>query len=85
MKTMNTISNKPFQLLTLTAPSAWASYLINGDVSGLEENEVTAIHAWLTAEGLGYCVDCNDAGFLAYHDASSFALAGDCQTYTFIN
>jgi hypothetical protein len=84
MKTMNTISNKPMQLATLTAPTAWASYLINGDASGLEDAEVTTINVWLTAEGVGYCVNCTDAGFLSHHDASGFALAADCQTYTFI-
>lgn len=73
------------QIYTLTAPSHWASYLINGDYSGLEINEPNDIRAWLSTYGLTpeNCVDCEDAGFKWKHDASSYALASDCQLYTF--
>jgi hypothetical protein len=70
-------------LIQCTAPSAWASYLINDDPGDLEDSEITTINKWLTANNLGYCVDCEDAGFLHRHDASGYALAADCQTYTF--
>jgi hypothetical protein len=70
-------------LIMLDAPSAWASYLINGDASGLEDDEQRACDAWLASEKLGAPVDCFDAGFCHSHDASAFALAGDCQTYVF--
>jgi hypothetical protein len=71
------------KLIMLDAPSAWASYLINGDASGLEDDEQRACDAWLKSEKLGAPVDCFDAGFCHSHDASGFALAGDCQTYVF--
>jgi hypothetical protein len=70
----------------LVAPSYWASYLINGDSSGLTAVEKLAADDWLKDQALWEfdCVDCQDAGFRWRHDASKFALAGDCQTYTFM-
>jgi hypothetical protein len=66
-----------------TAPSAWASYLINDDATGLDDGESAIIDAWLEYNQLGHCYDCEDAGFLHRHDASGYALAADCQLYTF--
>ena len=72
-------------IVRLTAPSAWASCLINGDASGLDTSESEAIEAWLIREGLDSPVDCEDAGFLWHHDAfKECPLGADCQTYTFI-
>jgi hypothetical protein len=74
--------------IVLTAPSNWASYLINDDASGMDDNEIAACDAWLKAEfsrQSHYCVDCVEAGFMRYHDAASFyPLAADCAEYTFI-
>ncbi len=78
----------------LTAPSSWASYLINGDGSGLDEGELDAILAWLERIGQyrlddrkahRYPVSCEDAGFVHWHDAWLEAqYAADCQTYAFL-
>ena len=67
-----------------TAPSAWASYLVNADASGLEDGEIAQCDAWIKGIGLGAPVACEDAGFIAYHDArDTGALPADCQTYAF--
>jgi hypothetical protein len=71
------------KLVMCDAPSAWASYLVNGDASGLEDDEIKACDAWLASEKLGAPVDCFDAGFCHSHDARAYALPGDCQTYVF--
>jgi hypothetical protein len=71
-------------VLTLTAPSHWASYLINSDDSGLNDRERFEVNAWLDDHGLGMPVSCDDAGFLKDHDARRFALAADCQIYSFL-
>lgn len=72
-------------VVTYTAPSAWASYLINGDASGLEDGEQATVDAWLASIGLGDPVSCDDAGFRHVHDAFAFMpLAADCQTYSFL-
>ncbi len=70
--------------VTYTAPIYWASYIINGDHSGLEPDEKAACDKWLESIGNPYAADCADAGFHWNHDANAFALAGDCATYTFL-
>ena len=70
----------------LIAPSCWASYLINGDASGIDAEDVAACDAWVAREGLGLPVDCEDAGFCWRHDASNeMPLGADCQEYVFID
>ena len=69
---------------TLTAPSHWASYITNGDASGLTAKEKAQCDAWLAAEDAGSCVSCEDAGFMWRHDACRYAIASDCQEYTFL-
>ena len=69
---------------THTAPSAWASYLINGDDSGIDAADKAAADAWLESLNLGAPVDCTDAGFMGHHDAYNVCpLAADCQSYAF--
>lgn len=73
------------EIYKFTAPSAWASYLFNGDSSGLEDSDIRACDRWIDRLNLGDPVDCEEAGFLRYHDASyEMNLAADCQTYTFL-
>ncbi len=77
--------------ISYSAPSSWASYLINGDASGLEPDEITACDAWTkmvwrfnpSARGP---VDCKDIGFRKYHDARHLigGRAADCQEYYFL-
>lgn len=70
------------ETVTGTAPSYWASYFINGDSSGMEDEEIRQADAFADWLG-GYIVSCEDAGFMRYHDAQPFGtLAADCQTYT---
>lgn len=70
--------------LTYKAPAYWASYLINGDASGLEDNEKAACDAWLGNLPAQWCVSASEESeFIKYHDASQFADACDCLTYTF--
>lgn len=71
------------ETVTGTAPSHWASFLINNDDSGLDLQEIDqalAFAHWLGAMP----VSCEDAGFMRTHDAMRVcsALASDCQTYT---
>lgn len=73
------------QTIEATAPSHWASYLINGDDSGLESSERQAADAWIAREGMGMPASCDDAGFCWNHDAEVEAPYGaDCQTYVFL-
>lgn len=71
--------------LTVTAPSAWASAIVNLDYSGLERDEISKLNTFLAMKGLSFsdCVACKDAGFLWDHDAASITGGADCQRYTF--
>jgi hypothetical protein len=79
---------KPTTRLTAieaTAPSHWAPYFINGDASGLYEDERVAADAFLERMAMGSPVSCEDAGFRHRHDAMiESPLAADCQTYVWL-
>jgi hypothetical protein len=67
---------------TYILPAYWASYLINGDASGLEEEDQRACDAWLARNPGGSCVDCGESYFSHRNDAGT--LAGDVAEYTFL-
>lgn len=71
--------------VSATAPSHWASYLVNGDGSGLEPDEADAAEKFVDTCLRGIMpVSCVDAGFIAFHSARSAGVvdyAADCQTY----
>jgi len=70
---------------TYELPSFWASPLINGDYSGMEDTDIEALEKWLEKEKPGYCVSLSDESFFAWrHDASAYVLACDCSEFTFI-
>lgn len=61
--------------------SYWASYLINGDDSGIEESDkrqADDFAAWLG----GNIVDCEEESHFARPDWPLDCLLGDCITYT---
>ena len=68
-------------LTTYRLPAYWASYLINGDASGLESGERATIDAWLAREGGPNIVDCGDSYF-SRHNESGNGMAGDVCEYT---
>jgi hypothetical protein len=60
-------------------PAYWASYLINGDASGLEPEEKKACDDYLTKRELPGPVDCKPAGFGRFD-----GLGCELETYTFL-
>ncbi|HYG24470.1 MAG TPA: hypothetical protein VEH04_16955 [Verrucomicrobiae bacterium] len=69
--------------VTYTLPASWASYLINGDASGLEDGESSRIDYWLLSHNLPSPVDCSEeAHFARSNDATQ--LGGDVLEYTFL-
>ena len=67
--------------VTYTLPIYWASYLINGDDSGLEPGEKEEIDAFLEKEGnIEFVGVSEEYGFSHSNDANS--LGGDVATYT---
>jgi hypothetical protein len=73
------------ETITYTLPAFWACPLINGDLSGLEDEEAEAIEAWITYGGVGACFDVSAVPFFSStHDARYYVLACDCLEFTFL-
>lgn len=75
----------PITEVQYTLPSYWASYLVNGDDSGLEDGERRQIDRWLRREGLDRadCVDVQEeSAFSRSNDATD--LGGDVSEYLFL-
>ncbi len=72
------------QTFDYVLPAYWASYLINGDDSGMSEQDKTDCAAFLKRENLkaSDCIDCGPECFCAQNDATS--LGGDTCLYTFV-
>jgi hypothetical protein len=73
-------------LIQYTLPAHWASALINGDFTGLEDDDERQLMAVMTGEDLPGPVSCSgDPEFMTYHDARPYGvLACDCLTYDFL-
>ena len=70
--------------LTYTLPAYWASYLINGDASGISYQDKTQADSFLEREKLPFPVSCSDESWFAWHNDSGNNLGGDVLEYTFL-
>lgn len=76
--------------ITLTLPAYWAPALINGDETGLDDDESAALAEfceWLNSQGINAgAIDCTEEPeFCRTHDAIEiWAPAGDCLEFTFM-
>lgn len=52
---------------TIIAPSHWSSYLINGDASGITEEERAHADAWIDRHGVLDVVACDDSDYFTWH------------------
>ena len=75
----------PFLSIEITAPAAWASYIINGDDSGLEDDEIAECDAMvddiMSETGKAWCVGCSEVS--EFRHRPDYGMSGDCLTYTF--
>lgn len=77
------------QTIDLLLPSHWACALINGDLSGLDEEDDKYFEAFvdymLQEYGSCRCISCgDDPSFTFWHDAVAHnVLACDVDTFTF--
>ena len=76
------------EIITLTLPAIWASYLINNDASALQPEEVKRIDDFLKICKLPTPVSCSDESrFSWHHDANVDqwrGKGGDVLDYTFL-
>lgn len=77
------------QTITMRLPDFWASALINGDISSLDNDDIMKLNNFshFMVHNYGNCnaVDCTDEPhFSKYHDATNFdVLACDVLDFTF--
>ena len=65
----NSQRNNMHETYTFVLPSYYASYLINGDASSLNDEELEIIREFLLNNNLGSCLDCSeDEWFQWYND-----------------
>jgi hypothetical protein len=68
-----------------TLPAFWACPLINGDETGLNDEEEEALQAWCKSETVGACVGVSEEEFFsAWHEARAFVLPCSCLEFTFL-
>lgn len=74
-----------FEEYTATLPAHWASALINGDTSGMSDDEELNFNSFIRCfPEYAEPVSCSDhAELTKYHDAPG-VLACDCLTFTYL-
>lgn len=68
--------------ITFTLPAYWASYIINGDSSGMDDSDIEECDAFMERNGNPHFVDVSESYFSWRNDADS--LGGDVCDYTAI-
>lgn len=75
--------NRKIETRIYLLPSHWACALINGDYSGMDDEEEKEMEGWLKEENPGWCCDCSDESeFRPWNDANN--LGGDVSEFTFL-
>ena len=74
----------PIQVDTIAGSAYWASYLINGDASGLEEHERQAADHWCEMNGIANVVDCGEQYYSNSYGLNTYTrfTGGDLVDYT---
>ena len=72
------------EMIELTLPTYWASYLIYGDDSGLQDGEALAIDAYLEEYQVGACINVENDDYISRVNDANTGLLGDVCTYTFL-
>lgn len=76
--------------ITFVLPAHWASALINGDFSGLEDEEQHELNEWYETQSAclrpGEHIECSDVSEESYfaHSCDADVLPGDVADYTFL-
>jgi len=85
------VKERHMTLIELTLPTFWASSLVNGDDTGLDDDEQAQLDAFVDdmvrQYGKCWCLGIkngDDPVFTSYHDANEFGvLAAECAIFVF--
>lgn len=69
--------------LEFTLPACWASYLINGDASGMPDEDKAQCDAFLKGKGLPAPVSCSDESWFSWRNDAT-KLGGDVMDFFFL-
>ena len=73
----------PIETIDFVLPVYWASYLINGDDSGISEKERAEIDSFVAGVEVDGCLDVSEESYFSWwNDATG--LGGDVATFTFV-
>ena len=67
-----------------TLPALWASYLINGDDSGLDAGDKAHAYKFIADNNLPKPCSCSDEPWVSWQNDSANRLGGDVLEYTFL-
>lgn len=67
---------------TYILPAYWASALVNGDYSGLEDPDTKQLNDWLEQTKPGSCVGCSEEQYFSWHNDAT-RLGGDVLEFYF--
>jgi hypothetical protein len=70
------------ETIQLDLPSFFASYLINGDSSGLNDQEIQEIDSFLEKKGVGHCMSMSDETWFSWRNDMN-TVGNDVATFTF--
>lgn len=69
---------------TYTLPAYWAPALINGDETGMEEDDIKDLEDWLERVNPGPCVGCGPDSWYSWENDSGNRLGGDVMEFYFL-
>lgn len=72
------------ETVTYTLPAYWASYLINGDSSGINSHDEYFADKFLADRNLQPPVSCSEESWFSHRNDSDNRLGGDVLEYTFL-
>jgi hypothetical protein len=75
---------KQIEVRSYTLPASWASYLINGDATGLGVEEEGRIDNFLASQRLDYAVSCTEEARFSRQNDAHTGLADDVLDYSFL-
>lgn len=74
---------KAMKTQSFILPAYWASYLINGDASGISDDDKACCDRFIESRKLGAALACSDESWFSHTNDSGNGLAGDVLEYTF--
>jgi len=77
------MNTNQFEILEYVLPVYWACALINGDESGMSEEDIEEMYTWLQTVNPGRCVQVSEDSWFQHGNDCNRNMGGDVATFTF--